>query len=115
MIFLEWFIMRNCSDVVQKFLPESSINHMSGDVFSSSNIDIDILPIVFLLFPNECFIIRRIHISEPVSWTTCSSWHGVGFAFCLGPIWQCYIDPISNICKRSLFCACWLIIIYIGK
>lgn len=49
MILFERFLFRHDTDVVQEFLPESRVDHMSRHVLSTSYIDIDITPIFFFI------------------------------------------------------------------
>jgi len=67
MIFLEWFVVGDDSQIIQKFLPESGVNHVSSDVFGAAYVDVDFSSIFFTFFADKFFIIFWIHVTKSVS------------------------------------------------
>gem|GEM_PF-6630249 len=65
--FLEWFAGADNADVVQEFVPETSIDKVSGRVFHPSDVDINLSSILFFGWIDEVFRVFWIHITKSVS------------------------------------------------
>ena len=64
---LEWFFLYAYTEVVEELVPETRVNQVTGSMFSTTYIEVNILPIVVCLFRYQSFGVVRIHVADVVS------------------------------------------------
>ena len=58
------FFLAAATEVVEKLVPETAVNQVTGCMLRTADIEVDILP-VFIGFPaHEYLVIMRIHVTE---------------------------------------------------
>ena len=65
--FFKGLFIDSKPDVKEKFIPETGIDQMAGSVFVSSDIEIDILPVISSFFGEIALMISRIHVTQVIA------------------------------------------------
>ena len=74
--FFEGLLFAHIAQIVEEHIPEARIHQVSGRMLDSSDIEVDIAPILIRLFRHELLVVVRIHIAQIVGRRTGKSGHG---------------------------------------
>ena len=77
--FFEGFVLEGEAQVVEEHIPEAGIDKVSGGMFGSAQIEVDLLPVVIGFFAEILIRIFWIHIAQVISAGAGESGHGIGF------------------------------------
>src|SRR5690606_15961749 len=64
--FFEWFILAYIAKIIEELVPESCIEKVTCSMFSSSDIEVYILPVLVSFLADQCFSVTWIHIAQIV-------------------------------------------------
>ena len=65
--FLKRFLFTNDPQVKQKFVPETTIDQVSGSMFGSSYIQVYVAPVFVYIFSNQSLVVAWIHVTQVIS------------------------------------------------
>ncbi|COK01498.1 Uncharacterised protein [Streptococcus pneumoniae] len=64
--FLEWFLSRNNTEVIEEFMPETSIKQVKYSMFRTTHVDIYWQPLFEEVLISQFLSIVRVNIAEVV-------------------------------------------------
>ncbi len=76
---LKRLLLTRQTNVEQKLVPETTVNQVTGCMFSSPDIKINIPPVIICLLRHQSLAIMWIHIAQIVSRRTCETRHSIKF------------------------------------
>ena len=62
--FLVWLFLARYSHVEKELVPESGIYQVTGGMFRSAHIEINILPVFVGFLAHQCVVVLGVHISQ---------------------------------------------------
>ena len=65
--FAEWFVLADIPEVEEELIPETAIDEVTRSMLGTSDIEVDLTPIIVGLFAYQSSIVVVIHIAEVVS------------------------------------------------
>ena len=77
--FLERLVFTAIAGVIEELVPETRINEVTCSMFRTTNIEVDIAPVLISITTDKCLLVLRVHIAQIVGTGTGEARHGVQF------------------------------------
>ena len=106
---LERFVFADISEVIEEFIPEAGVDKVTGSMFGTADIQINIPPVLIGLTADKSLIIMGIHVPQIVCAGPRESRH---CALLEGPT---LVGPVFSPCKRRFSVLSRLILTYFRK
>ena len=63
---LERLFLARDTEVEEELIPEAAVNQVARGVLRTSDVEVDVLPILVHFLVNECLLVARVHIAKVV-------------------------------------------------
>ena len=77
--FLERLVFTAIAGVIEELVPETRIDEVTCSMFRTTNIEVDIAPVLISITADKCLLVLRVHIAQIVGTGTGEARHGVQF------------------------------------
>ena len=84
--FLKRLVLTTIARVIKELIPETRVNQVTSGMLRTTNIEVDVTPVLVNILIHQCLLVFRIHIAQIVSAGTCKSRHGIQFQWEYGLI-----------------------------
>ena len=98
--FLEGFLGWNNTDIIEEFVPETSIEEVKNGMFGTADIDVNWQPLFEQVFVSQFLVVVGVDVAQVVPAGSCPLRHGVGFTTTLDPIFADHFQPVCQVGKR---------------
>ena len=89
--------------IIQEMMPESGVDHMSGNMFHTTIIPVNRHPVFQFIHISKHMSVVRICISQEIPGRSCPLRHGISFTFCCSTTFRASaVYKRINLCKWGL-------------
>ena len=98
--FCIWFRSIYNAKIIQEVMPESGVDHMSGNMFHTTIIPVNRHPVFQFIHISKRMSVVRICISQEIPGRSCPLRHGISFTFCCSTTFRASaVYKRINLCK----------------